>query len=247
MLATFGSIAFPLDPADYTDSFAPADPTRGTLLALFRAAIIAELGAVWTKVTNTLPSTHDLRGTDPVEDLLELPPTHEVMQQRKASFPLLCLHRVETRTYAATSSNNTELAQPWNLHWILGPLDVANSRKLHDACLIIEGIVNGVIAQGYHDAYLAGARQIGSGTSIPRIKVTKAEGPGQSRYGGTDEGPVYWALVITIETAEFGTDTGIDGETGDPILDGAAYDVGAGGPEGRLPSVALGDTDSILE
>jgi len=33
----------------------------------------------------------------------------------------------------------------------------------------------------------------------------------------------------------------------DPILDGAAYDVGVGSLEGILPSVALGDTDSILE
>lgn len=247
MIAQWGGVSFPLNPADFTTSFTAGDPIRSLLLGFFRAAIEAELGDVWTAVSATLEAGHALRSTDVIEDVLELPPSHQVMQERKAGFPLLALHRAETRAYKFIGLQR-QREQDWHLHFILGPLDIGAARKLLDAGLLVEAVVDSIVKQRRHDAYNGGATPFGDGSPIDKISVTGAEGPGQALYGGDkDNGTVYWSTVITIQTTETGREIASDGSTGDPVLDGASYDVGAGSDEGVLPSVVLADTDSILE
>jgi hypothetical protein len=248
MIGNWGGVSFPLNAADFTTTFAAADPARQTLMALLRAAISAELATVWPVVVATLPSGHALRGSSVVQDSIELPPSRDVMEQRKAGFPLLALHRAEKRTYTPIG-NDRQRSQPWHLHYILGPLEVGSARKLHDVCLLVEAIVDMVVNRGYHEAYEGGAQQFGAGSPFNRIQVTQAEGPAQSLYGGDENsGTIYWALVITIDTTESGSSTtDADGETGDPLLDGASYDVAAKSADGSFPSMVLADTDPVLE
>jgi hypothetical protein len=248
VIATWGGVSFPLDPAQFTANFTAADPIRALLLGLFSAAITAELGEAWSRVSSTLEFGHQLRGKPAIADTLELAPTHIIMQQRKAAFPLLALHRVDRRTYEYVGWAQRKRTQEWNLHYILGPLEVGAARKLLDSCLLVEGVVDSVLMQGRHDAYRSGEPVFGPGSPLDRVYLTGAEGPGQALYGGErDSGTIYWATVLSITTTETGADTGVTGEAGDPPLDGASFQVGVGSEEGRLPAVVLADTDTILE
>lgn len=238
---SFGGLSLPVSEDDVDKTLAPLDPGRDMLLSLFAAAINAELGAAYRKVVEEFASGHDIDRTNPVADTFAGAPTPAVMQERKAVFPLLALHRSGTHTFETHLLDQDKLRQPWELHYILGPLDVADSRKILDLCVAASKIVRRTVTRGGHPAYQSGASVFfpaeGEPTAFGEITVTGGEGPGQAVFAGDANGTPYYAITINLETVEF-VDAGEATQTSAPF-EGADYDVGIGGEPAGILNGAL--------
>lgn len=237
----FGGLSLPVAATDVTDTLAPLDPARDTLARLFEAAINAELGPAWGTVTASLPATHVLvkDGTNPVNDVLLLEPSPSVMQQRKTAFPLLCVHRTGSPRFEQRSvAGQVEaLIQPWDVHYILGPLSADDLRRFGDACIAVAKILRLVIRKRGHPAYQSGALQffpgsfdVGQVGTLGAVQMTGYDGPGQAQYVAGPEAPTYWSIIMHLETSEYTTE---DPET-------------FGNYEAADIAIAAGDADELL-
>jgi hypothetical protein len=230
-----GKLSFPLDPQDFGTTLVPLDPARHVLAELFKAAINAEFTAVWRKVT-----TRSLSDTLPVADTLEMEPSIQVMQQRKAVFPLLCVHRTGTANLDQITLFEDRLTQQWAVDYILGPLDVGDARKLQDICLAITKLIRLVVRQRGHAAYQSGALQFFHDTAqLASIEVKSIEGPGQASFVGDPKSTLYYAVTVMIETTEI---TGDDPDFYGP-LQATDFDIGLGNDADIIHGLLYAGTD----
>jgi hypothetical protein len=233
----FGGLELPVEEDDVTDGLRVLDPARNVLIELFRSAINSELSEAWTKATTGTI----LAGTSPVEDVLEMHSGE--IKERKGAFPLLMLYRDGTGTYEQHTLFDDRLVQQWQLHYILGPLDIELVRKVGDACIAAAKIVRMVIRDRGHRSYENGAVQFGDGKgSLSSIELKSQEGPGQASFIGSDDSPLYYAISLTLETTEL---TG-DNLEAFPTFEGASFEIGVGGGEGTIPGLIYADTDAIV-
>ena len=198
-----GGVTFPVNPDDFTTSFAPLDPARDLLLDLFKTAINAELSEVWEKVTSTVTQAGSkYAGTLPVQDTIPGRPSLGMMQVRKTGFPFLALHREGDAEFEEYLMDEIRVKQTWNLHYIFGPGDVEVERKLLDFSQAVRALVFLVIRQRGHKAFDGGAIQFfpGNGT-LSSVKLTKCTPVGKAIFN-EDETAAYWAMVMTLETTE---------------------------------------------
>lgn len=240
----FGGLELPLAPADFSTGLAPLDPARSTMAALFAAAINAELGEAWDKLfgsaTNAagLPSTHPLYDKSPVETVLELEPSPQVVRQYVAAWPLLALHRAGTGTYEQHTLSHDRLTQPWQLHYILTPLDVGDWRKFEAACVAVAKVVRLVVRQRGHLAYQSGAVAFEPCGPLASVELKSHEGPGQAAFAGDDSGLLYYAITMNLETVELSSDR----DDVYPPFDGGMLEVGVGGDGGVMPGLIYADS-----
>ena len=225
------------------------DPARDKLLALFKAGMNAELGDRWAAAVKGLATKHPLYNSKPVRDALSLEATLAHMQQREAGFPLLCLHRSGRGDYEPHTLDSEKLIQPWQLSYILGPLEIADVRRFGDACIFFSKLVSAILRRRGHPAYQGGAMQFFGGSDLAEvgaIRIVSHEGPGQAHFAGSDpNGTTYYAITINLETIEYARQNA-DGES--CPLQGADYDFGLGGaPEGIARGLFYSSTDPPLQ
>jgi hypothetical protein len=203
---TIGGLSLPVDltPVRADRTLTSLDPGRRILADLFKAAIEAELGDAWRLAAYRLPDDGDISRQTPVADVLELPVTPAVMQERQSKFPLLAVSRSGRGVDEQYSLEVTQLRQPWTVEWILGPADVATAFQLLDTATAIWKIVRGVVRRKGHPAYEDGAIQFGEESSpFSMVRVTGHEGPGQSQFvSGDKAAATYWSVTISLETLE---------------------------------------------
>ncbi|HEU4544359.1 MAG TPA: hypothetical protein VFR23_24725 [Jiangellaceae bacterium] len=245
---SFGGLRLPVQASDVDRTLASLDPGRDVLLDLFAAAINAELTAAWAKVRLGLSPGHAL-GALPVSDTLPAMPTVQVMQERKAVFPLLALHRDGRGAYETHLIDQELLRQPWELHYILCPLDTADSRRLLDIGIAISKIVDRVVSRGGHPAYQSGAYALfGADTEsalFGALRVIGHDGPGQAVFAGDEQGTKYWAMTVQLESVEYPSER-TDENAG--AFDGADYAIGIGGePAGTIHGLMYASTDPPLQ
>ncbi len=244
----FGTLSLPVDvPAvKAARTLTVLDPGRRLLCNLFQAAIRAELQEAWRQACAGVPSEEKFDTTDPCADVIELEPTANAMGQRQAAFPLLAVYRSGEGQYETHTVYTDKLTQPWTVDWILGPATIARAFPLTDAAVAISKIINRVLSRSGHPAYEDGALQFGANTNFAAIRLVSHEGPGQARFAGDDNGTVYWAITLKLETVEY-VDQGA-AALNYGILEGANYDVGIGGaPEGVIPGLLYANTDPVLQ
>ena len=220
--SSLGAQTRPFSAADVDDSnltFATADPGQGQLMGLFEAAINAELGTTtagsWYKVCASLPSGHELyQSITPVANTLELEPTPDIMGTWKSGYPILSVHRTGEALIADHTIERIKRTQPWNVHWVLGPLDVGAQRKLCGALSFIGGVIGQCVKDKSHPAYESGALQFFSQVdtntlaqphTFGSVKVINSA-QGQAAFAGEDA-PRFFALTLTLQTVEYGDET----------------------------------------
>jgi len=235
-----GGLAFPINVAEFSTTLAPLDPARTRLLSLFSTAINYELGEVWTKVTNTFPPNHALYGTRPVQDLLEIRPSARVMQERKAIFPLLCLHRVGRAQWDFYTLEIERRIQDWALIYILPALGVGEQRKVGDVLLAVPAIVRRVIRNHGHKAFENGALQFfGDASGIGAIRLTGQTDFGNAPFADSADAPLYYTIVCELQTHEYSQD--VADEFGD--AEGVDFVVGVGDSDEVVPAFIEANTD----
>lgn len=247
-----GGLQLPLDVADFSGTLAPLDPARATLTALFAAAINAELTEAWQSVVgrSTAPAitglgaSHRLYNTTPVQSTLELEPNPIIMRELKKSMPLLCVHRSGTGTYDSHTLNADKLTQAWNVHYILGELDTGELRKVGDACVAAAKIIRMTIRKRGHLAYQAGALQFFPGVGdLCSVELKSHEGPGQAKFAGDEDGPMFYAISMALETVEILSDN-LDVY---PPFEGVMYEVGGGDGNTIFPGLIYADSAVPLQ
>lgn len=239
-----GGLVFPLNPLDFENTLAPLDPARSRLNELFKVAINYELSEVWRKITNQLSPKHQLYGTLPVQDTLELRPTASVMLQRKASFPLLSVTRTGRAVWEQFTIETERRVQDWSLMYILPPLDVHDQRKVGDVLLAIPAIVRRVIRNHGHKAFENGALQFfGDASGIGAIRMVAQSDFGNAPFAEGPDAPIYFTMVCELQTIEYSVDSADEF----PDFDGIDYVVGAGDEQEVLPQFIEASDDVIVE
>jgi len=235
LFENFGGLKLPISSENVTENLTPLDPARSVLANLFASAINSELGSVWTKITDTLPKGNELKGTKPVQQILELPPNSSTLGQIKEEWPVLAVHRAGEGTYDEYTLFNQRLTQTWNIHYILGPVGIVEERKLGDICVAVAKIVRMVIELGGHSSYENGAVQFfDDKAALAYIALKSQEGPGQAQFVGKDENsPLYYAITLVLESWEI-TSANLDGYAD---LQGVGLTVGVGSSEGTIPLI----------
>ncbi len=157
---------------------------------------------------------------------------------------MLVLHRIGEQVWDEYTIGSDRCTQDWTLHYILPNLDISDARRLADVLRIVPEIVRRVIRARGHVSYEDGQLQFfvdDSGIGIGGIKMTRAES-GQSRFGGGDDGPIWYAVTMTLTTVEYGTDS--EDEFGS--FDGIDWSIGITSPTGTLPDAIQAWSDIPL-
>lgn len=223
-----------VDPAALT--LAQLDPARDAMLALFAAAINAELGPAWATVVAAVPS---LTGTNPVADTWPGEPSPEIVTQRKCSFPCLFLARTGVGKFNDYSLARKQLTQEWGLHYIVSPVDVGDLRKVGDILIRVGATVMHCIERGGHPSYLGGSKVLGTvGLSI--LNLTKIQA-GQAKFASGDgAAPMYHSLSCELESVEIAN--WVPG-TAAPF-NGAGLSLGTGNADGLIDGLTTADTEA---
>jgi hypothetical protein len=241
MLQKFGGLVLPPS-GDAETGGASLDPARDMLLEFFQAVINSELGDAWVVATAGLPGNHPVgKSATPVAWCYPDEPTQQVLTQAKVAFPILALHRSGAGTFGDYGLERDKLTQPWRLHYIVGPLDVCDQRKLKDFGVAAAKCIRLAIRQRRHKAYQNGALQFFSDTSaLAGVELQSFE-VGPAVFTGGDSGSPFWAAEMVLETVELSGWVEGSEESG---LDGMDLVVGVGDEHEIAPALVLGSTDS---
>lgn len=240
LLQSFGALELPAVENAADGTLASLDPGRDQLLALFKAAINSELGAAWAAVVDGT-RFGEAATPLPVMDTLPARPTEQTLTQRRSDWPLLCLHRDGRGTFEDHTIGNRRLTQPWKLHWIVGPIDLIDQRKVLDAGQAIAKVIDLVIQQRGHLAYEGGALQFFTNTSsFAGVDLKGYQGPDQAGFAGDRSTTFFWAVELDLETVEVSNYR--EGSFG--LVDALDVTAGVGGGEGVQPALVIGSSDA---
>jgi hypothetical protein len=205
VFASFGGLELPVSEQDVSSSLSSFDPARDRLLRWFRLAINSEFAFPWTEATDALPAGHALIGTQPVQDSIPFAPTQSVMGTRKAAWPLLALHREGDAEISDFSLEEDQLKQRWQLHHILGPLDIEAGRRVLDIGQAIGKFLALTIRRFGHQSVDDGANQQEL-AGLMSLRIVSISGPGPASFDSDGETAVFWATRYTLETVETSDD-----------------------------------------
>lgn len=243
VFAGIGDLHFPIDTARVRadGTLISLDSGDGLFAALFKSAINSELGDAWRLA---IGGSHASFGSLPVADTLEAEPTAALMTQRKAAFPLLCVHREGEGTFDQLTLYDDRLTQMWAVHYIMGPLDVAGQRKLGDIAVAIAKLISLVVRQRGHKSYDNGRPQFFEGKGgFSSVTVKSMLGPGAARIDGDAESPSYFAMTVMIETTER-TSESLDDVV---LFDGFDLSVGVGDAQEIQPDAIEASSDPDVQ
>lgn len=235
-----GAMALPTKSSDVdsTDlTLAPLDPARDLMLALFSAALIAELGPAWNVVAAAVPS---LVGVPVVADTWPGEPSTEIVLQRKCKFPCLFLSRSGPGTFSYVTLARKQKSQKWGLHYIISPVDVGDLRKVGDILTRASATILHTIERGGHPAYQSGAKAL-STVGLDALEIDNDQA-GQARFAADPASPLYHSLSCELTSLE-STDW-VPGTA--PDFNGASYTLGTGDQSGILPETVTFDTNNTV-
>lgn len=207
MRDALGGLTSPVDPALVTDTLAPADPARREICGLLRAAINGECRDAWAKVQATLPASHYLRSALPVQDAIELEPDPNNLGQRKPGWPLLAVYRTGESTSEWVFTGRHRVTQQWAVDYLLGPLDIADVRKIGDLCTCAKGAIASALLHGLYPGHPGATPAVppyrdGDRLVVPvaSLLLKKVIGPA---YGKVEGLPAPWfGMTCIVETTE---------------------------------------------
>ena len=247
-----GALSLPITTADLGDSGASIlDPARDAILELLATAITSELGPTF----DVLKASTELSARSIVQDKLPFAPDVEILQQQKTGFPLLCLARDGEGISDEHTLAYERITQKWALDYILGPLNLADARKLNDLLIAVVKVCKMTIRKGRHPDHengtdLTGRWQYGDaqsgegGAKLSSIRMT-TEVVGKARIAQGADAPAYWAASMTLETVE--TDASVDGWSGENTITGATLTMGLAGEGDTIAEFVEGEAEHVIQ
>lgn len=239
-----GALRFPIlgsasfDTADLTG----LDPARDIMLALFAAALVAELQGVWRPAVAHTPCRD---AVTPVAQRVPFSPLLGDLRQMKVTMPALFVYRQPTSPIKHSNFTmwQRRFTTSWGIDYFLGPLDVGAQGRIQDVLVAAGKVFAEVVEDGGHSAYHDGANVLGSvgigACGFSTVALTEFRAGGAQVADEKGPGPIYWAATGTIETTELVRPR--DGEATDFL--GAAFTLGSGTGEGLIPNIVEATTD----
>lgn len=210
-----GAAEFPPDLTAAPESFyAALDPSGDRLLALLRAALVAELTAPWALAT----AGTAFGSVGPVATVLRAPPTKAQLRAQRITFPALFLARSK-QAHSEYSLGLDQVVTTWTLDYIIGPLTGADYQRLAAVTHAALAVIRIVIRERRHPAFESGALvfdpSIAAGFKSLRVVGSET---GVAEFGEQGEGLEFAALHMDLETDELeapleGTSAPYDGMT----------------------------------
>ncbi len=231
----FGAFEMRADASGITDTLEPLDPGRDVLLALFKQAILSDLGPYWNVARTDTP----FAAAAVVQDTWPGPLTPEVVKARKIDWPLLAVYRSGEAAVEQHTLEVDKITQEWAVDYVIGPLSPEDQRKLRDILQAVPKVLRETIRRRGHPDYASGALQFFEGTGRFAAVNLKSFEVGAAPFAG-DSAPLYHAVSCVLETME------IDGPLAgaEATLDGMSMSLGLSGPEGTLPDAVSADSEA---
>jgi hypothetical protein len=195
-----GGIVMPVAAGDVTNGqlWSVGDPIRDRLLALFSAAITAELTASW----NVARVGTKLASVPVLADTLHQQPRRNILREGGYKLPLLALYRTGTAPWANVTLAMRKRTQDWRLDYVLGPLLLEDERRLAGVLPWVPAVVDAVIEARGHSAFEGGAIQFFEDTCpIGQIALTGSE-EGLAEWAEGDSKIEFYAASMTLQTVE---------------------------------------------
>lgn len=239
---TFAGLDLPVTADDVVNnSLAGLDPANTILANLLKAAINAELGDGWAVLSLSSPAVFS---SVPVEDVMEMEPTAQLLGQRKHGWPLLFVYRSsEPAAIEEYSIQEDRLSQKWGVDYVLGPLSIGDERKTRGGLIAVAKIIALTLRQGGHPAYLKDSSNnpvnvLGPGyCEFTGIKITEFR-LGAARFA--EDAPAYHAMSMTLTTDEV---SGGVNEAGLPEYLGTSIHAGQGTIDGTIENFIDADSE----
>lgn len=217
------------------------DPAQTMFLALFRAAINAELGEAWQGIWQ---GDSKFLTKLPVESTFRTEPDLDNLRQTKQSWPILALYRSGEPTTDEFTLWQGRVTQSWRIEHVLGPVDVVSELKARPFLERERALITRVLSMGGHPVYAAvdlmDHRRIPADVFAPAgLSVIRAPRfqIGAASHAGSDT--KYFALGCSFETHEL--ETGTLGVGRD--FEGVSVSLGTGNGDGELPALVNFRTD----
>ena len=202
-MTAFGGFGGQRFPADAVTTAVDLDPGHTAIVGLLEAAINDELADAWAAIVGTLPTDHYLRlfsQIRPVGTASTLEMTPQVMTQYQSQWPVLAVYREGAPRLDWVSLQYRGWTQDWSVDYVIGPLKAQHLGKVGRFVIAVARVIENTITNGYHPAYLSGARQFfGQFSSIDPIGVM---GPGIAQSLTDSEPGGYYGLTVTLRTLE---------------------------------------------
>jgi hypothetical protein len=217
----FGATRFPVDEdlvgTDVTA--ANLDPGQDAIIGLLKAAINADCGDAWKRITQGFSFTHFTRKVNlsdslPVNFTIDALPDSGAATQMLFDWPVLAVYPVGSPEDFELTMSLQGTRQNWAVAYIIGPLEIAWQRKLgRGFCRLVYRSIRRALWKGYHPAYQNGQRQFFG--QFSEIKTTGCEGPGVMELPAKDGALGYYGIVANLQTVERTVHDEFD-ETDDP-------------------------------
>lgn len=221
--------------AGVTETLEPLDPGRDAMLALFRQAIISELGPAWDRAKSDTPHA----SSAVVEDTWPGALTPEVVRSVKLGYPLLALARTGEATVGELTFDVEQITQQWTMDYVVGPLAPEDQRKLRDILSAVPRVIVEVIRRRGHPDHESGALQFFGHFASVRLRSFES---GAAPFAGEGQ-PLYHGVSCTLETTE--TTGDIPGAAAE--LEGFSLSGGVVGTGGTLPDAVSFDSDPVFD
>lgn len=198
----FGAVRFPLTVPTFKDGAFDVDVGLNTLTQLIATAVNAEFRATWLRAMDSLPETSKIRGTcrKPVGSTFNEPPEPSQLTQTTLTWPILAVYRTGDPEDFELTLCHRATRQTIHADWILGPLSVAEQKRMRGFLTAFLALVREVVRYGRHPAFDGNVRQFAG--SFHSLQMTGASGPGIARMLDTDQGGGYYAVSAHLEAVE---------------------------------------------
>lgn len=193
--ATIGATEFPLDSTAVTTSLAiVADPARDILLALFKAALIAECQAAFdvAKVGTKLDGYV-------VDMCIPFNPESFLVKAVKLDYPCLALWRTKSVFQERTLAKGVRVTD-WTLNYILGEMTTLEMGRLYTMLTAAEALLMSVCETGYHASYNDGYSFLESMGVVELGVLESVYGHWEATGSGSEI--MVPALSMTLRTVE---------------------------------------------
>jgi hypothetical protein len=198
----FGAVRFPLTAPNLNDGGSSVDVGLNTLTQLIAAAVNAEFRTKWTSAIESLSPNSKIRGEylQPVGSTFNEPPEPHQLTQTSLVWPILAVYRTGDPEDFDLTLCHRATRQTIHADWILGPLGVAEQKRMRGFLTAFLALVREVVRYGRHPAFDGNVRQFAG--SFHSLQVTGVSGPGIARMLETDQGGGYYAVSAHLEAVE---------------------------------------------
>lgn len=204
-----GGTRLPL-PLPGPEALTDQDPGRDRILAVVKAALLAELAGRWPAAVDQT----SLAGRLPVESAFPHEPTEEFIQTNKAKLPALFVYSAPETTFSDHTLMEKQGTREIAVDYVLGPLKSDEMRRVGDVFRVFSALLSYIVEERGHEAFLAGPgnrpRNVltGDATGFSDLRL-RSVATGKAKF--SEDSPTTYAAASATLAVQETTENGVAG------------------------------------